>query len=69
VDEWTGKKLLDPGQVPAAITIRALDMVGRYALTFAFSDGHGTGIYSFDMLWKLCEQEHAEHNEVAETKP
>ena len=24
--------------------------VGRYALAFAFNDGHGTGIYTFDFL-------------------
>jgi hypothetical protein len=29
------------------------DLVGRYALAFKFSDGHDTGIYSFDMLYKL----------------
>ena len=27
--------------------------VGRYALQFTFSDGHATGIYSFDKLRAL----------------
>ncbi|MFO1518638.1 MAG: DUF971 domain-containing protein [bacterium] len=28
--------------------------VGRYAIQFAFNDGHDTGIYSFDHLRKVC---------------
>jgi len=28
--------------------------VGRYALRFTWSDGHSTGIYSFDLLRSLC---------------
>jgi hypothetical protein len=28
--------------------------VGNYALAFAWSDGHSTGIYTFEYLRKLC---------------
>jgi DUF971 family protein len=28
--------------------------VGRYAVQFTFSDGHATGIYSFEHLRKIC---------------
>ncbi len=28
--------------------------VGRYALSFDFSDGHSTGIYSFEYLRRMC---------------
>ena len=28
--------------------------VGTYALSLGFADGHGTGIYSFDLLRRLC---------------
>ncbi|MEE9137379.1 MAG: DUF971 domain-containing protein [candidate division NC10 bacterium] len=36
--------------------IRIVQMapVGRYALNFTWSDGHSTGIYSFDFLRSLC---------------
>ncbi len=30
--------------------------VGNYALQFTFSDGHRTGIYSFDYLKKLSQR-------------
>jgi DUF971 family protein len=33
--------------------------VGNYAYTIAFSDGHDTGIYSFDRLLELGEPDAA----------
>jgi len=36
------------------IRIVAISPVGRYALGFRWSDGHSTGIYSFDFLRELC---------------
>ena len=38
--------------------IVAISPVGRYALGFTWSDGHRTGIYSFDFLRRLCPCEH-----------
>jgi DUF971 family protein len=31
-----------------------VEEVGHYAIRIAWSDGHGTGIYSFDHLRKIC---------------
>jgi DUF971 family protein len=31
-----------------------VEEVGRYAIRIAWSDGHGSGIYSFDHLRKIC---------------
>ncbi len=36
------------------IRIVHVSPVGRYALSFKWSDGHSTGIYSFDFLRQLC---------------
>jgi DUF971 family protein len=33
---------------------RAAKAVGHYALQIDFTDGHGTGIYSFDYLRTIC---------------
>jgi len=30
------------------------EAVGHYAVRFAFSDGHATGIYSFEYLRQIC---------------
>ena len=54
VEEWTGKKLLKEEQVPEDISLRNTELVGRYALNFVWSDGHQTGIFSFDYLRKLA---------------
>ncbi len=50
-----------PGQVPppawdAVKGVRILDAtpVGSYAVQFVFSDGHSSGIYSFDRLRAAC---------------
>jgi DUF971 family protein len=53
-DEWTGRRLIDPATVPEVLRSTRAEVVGNYALSFAFSDGHGTGIYSFEILRKLC---------------
>jgi DUF971 family protein len=37
-----------------AVELASLRAIGRYAVGFEFSDGHGTGIYSFDYLRSIC---------------
>ncbi|MCB1214199.1 MAG: DUF971 domain-containing protein [Deltaproteobacteria bacterium] len=37
--------------------IKAAHPVGWYALQFVFSDGHDTGIYTYDYLWELARGE------------
>jgi len=53
VDEWTGKNLLDPTSIPADIAIERVQSVGRYALGISWSDGHRSGIYTYERLRKL----------------
>ena len=55
VDEWTNKRTLDPAQVPADLRITQVQPVGNYALTFLFSDGHGTGIYPWKHLRDITQ--------------
>jgi DUF971 family protein len=37
------------------LEIRELEPVGNYALTLRWGDQHDTGIYTFELLWKLGE--------------
>ena len=55
VDEWTNKRTLDPARVPADLRITQVQPVGNYALTFVFSDGHGTGIYPWKLLRDITQ--------------
>jgi DUF971 family protein len=52
VDEVTGVRRHDPASVPPDLVHSAVRLVGNYALTMTFSDGHGTGIFPFTMLWE-----------------
>jgi DUF971 family protein len=38
-------------QVGKDVSITAIEPVGQYALQLRFSDGHDTGIYSWDLLY------------------
>jgi ATP-binding protein involved in chromosome partitioning len=49
-DEMSGARLLAPDGVPLDIRITRIWSVGNYALAMTFSDGHGTGIYTFNSL-------------------
>ena len=55
IDEWTRKKILKDETVPEEVKPVRIEPVGRYAFRFDWSDGHNTGIYTFDTLRKLCE--------------
>jgi len=50
-----GQEVLQTGK--REIDIRSLDPVGSYAVQPAFSDGHSTGIYSWDYLYELGENQ------------
>ena len=47
-----GQEVLQSGKIN--ISIDAIQPVGNYALQLIFSDGHDSGIYSWDYLHQLC---------------
>jgi len=48
------EKKLVPGKRDVAIT--AIEPVGNYAIRLTFSDGHDTGIFSWDILARLGQE-------------
>jgi ATP-binding protein involved in chromosome partitioning len=54
VEEMSGRPLLDPASVPPDIRPVAVALVGAYGLRIQWSDGHGTGIYTFERLRQRC---------------
>jgi DUF971 family protein len=50
VSETTGRRMIDPTKVAADLHQSDLAMVGNYAISMRFSDGHHTGIYTFEYL-------------------
>lgn len=67
-----GQEVLQTGK--RGVEIRSLEPVGSYAVQPVFSDGHSTGIYSWDYLYELGEnqeslwQEYLEKLEAAGAK-
>jgi ATP-binding protein involved in chromosome partitioning len=56
VDEWSGKRLLDPKSIPEDVRPREIRPVGHYAIHIDWSDGHSTGIYTFDFLRRIGDE-------------
>lgn len=52
-----GQEVLQTGK--RGVEITALEPVGNYALQPTFSDGHSTGIYSWDYLHEIGERRDA----------
>ena len=50
-----GQETLQTGK--RDVTIASVEPVGHYALRPTFSDGHSTGIYSWDYLYDLGERQ------------
>jgi DUF971 family protein len=53
-EEMTDRPLLDPATVPDDIRATAISLVGSYAIRIDWSDGHDTGIYTFEYLRAIC---------------
>lgn len=54
VNELTGVRTHDPASVPDDLTQADLHLVGNYALSMHFSDGHHTGIFTFPLLRRIA---------------
>lgn len=52
-----GQEVLQVGK--KNVEISAVEPVGQYAIQLRFSDGHDTGIYSWDLLYDYGERQQA----------
>jgi DUF971 family protein len=59
-----GQEVLQTGK--RLVEIAGLEPIGNYAVQPAFSDGHDTGIFSWDYLYFLGSQEEALWKEYAQ---
>jgi ATP-binding protein involved in chromosome partitioning len=55
VNEVTGERTVTLDSIDPGVRLVNVSPVGRYALHFQWSDGHGTGLYAFNILRQLGE--------------
>lgn len=56
IDEFTGERILDPVTIPPDIAPVELSFTGNYALKIRWSDGHDTGLYTWNLLESLAHE-------------
>lgn len=56
VEEMTGRKMITDEMILSDVHPLSIHPVGRYAIQIQWSDGHQTGIYTWDRLWQLAEE-------------
>jgi DUF971 family protein len=55
IHEITGERILKPESVPDDVHPTELSYSGNYALRIVWSDGHASGIFTWERLHGLCE--------------
>lgn len=53
VDEMTGRRTLNIAAIPDDIAVVSMSPVGNYALKIVWSDGHDTGLFTWEKLAAL----------------
>ncbi len=65
VDEITGERTLDLSTISDDIHPINMSFSGNYALKISWSDGHNTGLFTWDYLSKFCRHDEIQ-GEVAD---
>jgi DUF971 family protein len=56
VDEMSGKRTLKLESVAVDVKPVKIEPVGRYGIHIEWSDGHRTGMYHFDNLYRMLKR-------------
>ncbi len=54
-DEWTGERILRVDSLSTDLKLVGMEMVGTYAVQPAWSDGHASGLYTWETLQQLAD--------------
>jgi len=57
VDEMSGEARLDPDSIPDSICAMEARVVGNYAISVKWSDGHETGLYPYRAIRELADRD------------
>ncbi len=56
VDELTGVRKVTESLLPVLVYPKSIEPIGRYAIQIFWSDGHSTGLYTWELLYELLEK-------------
>jgi len=69
VDEWSGKRRVGEAEVAFNVEPKSARSVGRYAIQITWTDGHDTGLFSYqylrDLSGRYADGPHLEGSEPA----
>ncbi|MGI9428108.1 MAG: DUF971 domain-containing protein, partial [Bythopirellula sp.] len=51
----TGEQFLDLATIPEDVAIEKMELVGSYAVCLQWSDGHNSGLFTWERLRELGE--------------
>lgn len=49
-DEWTGERIIQIEHVREDVKLEGIEAVGSYAIQPSWSDGHSTGIFTWELI-------------------
>ena len=55
-DEWTGERVLRAESIRADLKLEGMEPIGTYAVQLAWSDGHSSGLFTWETLRQLAGQ-------------
>ena len=55
-DEWTGQRILDPTSIRDDLKLEGMEPIGNYALRLVWSDGHSSGLYTWETFRRLADE-------------
>jgi len=55
INEFTGEQILDPASVPEDVSPEQVGFAGNYGLKIGWTDGHHSGIFTWERLKALWE--------------
>ena len=55
-NEWTGERILDPKSIRDDLKLEGMEPIGNYAVRLGWSDGHSSGLYTWETLQRLTNE-------------
>jgi DUF971 family protein len=55
-DEWTGERILRAESIRSDLKLEGMEPIGTYAVQLVWSDGHSSGLFTWETLRQLAGQ-------------